>query len=82
MRRTAALEARAAALLGDEEAVRSADQRAESLRDQVVPDELDGLGGLLTYPEIEQLYYTVESEVLLGHGDAQIAVQAEQAVRG
>lgn len=76
------LEARAAALLGDEETVRSANQRAESLRERVVPDDLDALGGLLTYPEVKQLYYTVEAEVLLGHGDAQIAAQAEEAVRG
>jgi hypothetical protein len=76
------LEARAAALLGDEETVRSANQRAEALREQVVPDDLDGLGGLLTYPQVKQLYYTVESEVLLGHGDAQLATQADQAVRG
>ncbi|MFD4986469.1 hypothetical protein [Streptomyces sp. NPDC058374] len=76
------LEARAAALLGDEEAALAANRRAENLREQVVPDDLDGLGGLLTYPEIKQLYYAVESQVLLGHGDAEITMQAEEAVRG
>ncbi|MBV9026546.1 MAG: hypothetical protein JO362_22745 [Streptomycetaceae bacterium] len=76
------LEARAAALLGDEQTARSANQRAETLRDQTMPDDLDALGGLLTYPQVKQLYYTVESEVLLGHGDTQIAAQAEEAVRG
>lgn len=46
-----------------------------------MPDDLDGLGGLLTYPLVKQLYFSVESEVLLGHGDAHIAAQAEEAVR-
>ncbi|MFH9467114.1 hypothetical protein ACH4LT_07430 [Streptomyces clavifer] len=76
------LEARAAALLGDEGAVGAANQRAESLRELVVADDLDALGGLLTYPELKQLYYVVESEVLLGHGDTQLAARAEEAVRG
>lgn len=30
----------------------------------------------------KQLYYSVESEALLGHGDAQLAAQAELAVQG
>ncbi|MFD9812538.1 hypothetical protein [Streptomyces sp. NPDC059080] len=76
------LEARAAALLGDEDTVRSANRRSEDLRDLVVPDDLDALGGLLTYPEIKQLYYMVESEVLLGHGGPELAERAERAVGG
>ncbi|MFE2844340.1 hypothetical protein ACFXKS_12380 [Streptomyces scopuliridis] len=75
------LEARAAALLGDEQTVRSANERAETLREQVVLDDLDSLGGLFTYPEAKQSYYTVESAVLLGRGDAQLAAQAEETVR-
>jgi hypothetical protein len=73
------LEARAAALLGDAETVRSANERAERLRERVVPDDLDQLGGLLTFPPEKQLYYTVESHVLLGDGDARTTAQAEQA---
>ncbi|MDX3132132.1 hypothetical protein PV367_20565 [Streptomyces europaeiscabiei] len=76
------LQARAAAVLGDEETVRSANQMATDRRDHVVPDELDSLGGLFTYSEDKQLYYVVESETLLGHGDAQLAAQAELAVQG
>jgi hypothetical protein len=76
------LEARAAALLGDAEAARAANQRATDLRERVVPDDLDVLGGLLTFPDAKQLYYTVEAEVLLGLGDARITAQAEAAVRG
>jgi hypothetical protein len=73
------LEARAAALLGDEAAVRTANERAERQRDRVVPDDLDGLGGLLTFPSQKQLYYAVEAHVLLGHGDARTTAQAERA---
>ncbi|MEK8170933.1 hypothetical protein NKH77_19300 [Streptomyces sp. M19] len=76
------LEARAAALLGDKETARAANRRADSLRERVVPDDLDGLGGLLTYPAIKQLYYAVESEVLLGRGDTETMAQAEEAVHG
>ncbi|MCD9146185.1 hypothetical protein LUZ16_30000, partial [Streptomyces albireticuli] len=61
----AGLEARAAALLGDEEATRAGIQRAEELRGRVQHDDLDHLGGLLTFPESKHLYYSVESEVLL-----------------
>ncbi|MER5780237.1 hypothetical protein ABT104_00700 [Streptomyces mobaraensis] len=76
----AGLEARAAALLGDEEATRAALQRAQNLREQVQLDDLDRLGGLLTFPDSKHLYYCVESEVLLGNGDARIAALAEEAV--
>ncbi|MEU1307849.1 hypothetical protein ABZ419_02980 [Streptomyces cinnamoneus] len=76
----AGLEARAAALLGDEEAARAAIQRAQELREQVQHDDLDRLGGLLTFPESKHLYYTVESEVLLGYGNGRIAALAEEAV--
>ncbi|MHA7956339.1 hypothetical protein ACX9I7_01085 [Streptomyces sp. L500] len=78
----AGLEARAAALLGDEQAARTALRRAHELRDHVEFDDLDHLGGLLTFPEAKHLYYTVESEVLLGNGSTQIAALAEQAVHG
>lgn len=78
----AGLEARAAALLGDEEAARRANQQAQALRDSATPDDLDELGGLLTFSPAKQLYYEVESRVLLGHGDAALITQAEEAVRG
>lgn len=73
------LEARAAALLGDAETMRAANERAERLRERVVPDDLDQLGGLLTFPPAKQLYYKVESHVLLEDGDARTTAQAEQA---
>ncbi|KOG07344.1 hypothetical protein ADK35_44175 [Streptomyces viridochromogenes] len=76
------LRARAAAVLGDEETVREANQEATDRRERIIPDDLDQLGGLFTYAPEKQLYYTVEAEALLGHGDAQLAAQAEEAVRG
>ncbi|MER6629024.1 hypothetical protein ABT301_12375 [Streptomyces sp. NPDC000987] len=75
------LQARSAAVLGDEETVRQTNELATDLRDKVTPDDLDALGGLFTYSRAKQLYYTVESEALLGRGDEQIAAQAEEAVR-
>jgi hypothetical protein len=76
------LQARAAAVLGDEETVRTANQQAADRRERVVPDDLDALGGLFTYAPEKQLYYAVEAEAVLGHGGAQLAQQAEQAVQG
>ncbi|MEV6590963.1 hypothetical protein [Streptomyces acidicola] len=76
------LQARAAAVLGDEETVRAANRQATDRREHVVHDDLDHLGGLFTYAPEKQLYYEVESETLLGHGGAQLAAQAEQAVQG
>ncbi|MEI7030696.1 hypothetical protein [Streptomyces pratensis] len=51
-------------------------------RETVEPDDLDELGGLLTFPAEKELYYRVETEVLLGQGAAGTATgaAAEQAV--
>jgi len=76
------LKARAAAVLGDEETVRTTNQQAQDRRERVVLDDLDQLGGLFTYAPEKQLYYAVEAEALLGHGDRHLAEQAEQAVLG
>ncbi|MGW2779550.1 hypothetical protein ACWC4C_45005 [Streptomyces olivaceoviridis] len=76
------LKARSAAVLGDEETVRLVNQQASDRREQVVPDDLDQLGGLFTYAWEKQLYYTVEAEALLGHGNADLIAQAEEAVTG
>jgi len=76
------LQARAAAALGDEETVHAANRQAEDRRDHVEPDDLDALGGLFTYAPEKQLYYAVEAEALLGHGDERLVRQAELAVQG
>lgn len=76
------LQARAAAVLGDKEMVRAANQQAADRREHVVHDDLDELGGLFFYAPEKQLYYSVEAEALLGHGDPQLVAQAERAVQG
>ncbi|WP_232788948.1 hypothetical protein [Streptomyces odonnellii] len=76
------LQSRAAARLGDAETALTANREATERRERVVPDDLDQLGGLLTYAPEKQLYYEVESEALLGHGDQRLTAQAERAVQG
>ncbi|RLV64284.1 hypothetical protein STAN_7104 [Streptomyces sp. CBMAI 2042] len=76
------LEARAAALLGDAAGATAAVEQAARRREAVEPDDLDELGGLLTFPPQKELYYRVETQVLLGHGATGTATgaAAEQAV--
>ncbi|QDY80898.1 hypothetical protein FQU76_09870 [Streptomyces qinzhouensis] len=74
------LQARAAAALGNAEAVRTATSVATSRRDHVIPDDLDRLGGILTYTNAKQTYYEVEAAALLGHSSPHLVAQAEDAV--
>ncbi|MFI9320158.1 hypothetical protein ACIGXI_10300 [Kitasatospora aureofaciens] len=76
----ACLSARAHALLGDGEATRAAIQRAEDARAAVEPDDLDGFGGILTFPVPRQLYYVAEATVHLGEDAALGESQSEAAV--
>ncbi|MGW3163304.1 hypothetical protein ACWC9Q_10515 [Streptomyces sp. NPDC001142] len=76
------LQARAAGRLGDEEGVRATNEAARTMRDEVVPDDLDQLGGLLTYSVAKQMYYTVESWTFLDRGDNALVREAELAVEG
>ncbi|WP_426501626.1 hypothetical protein [Streptomyces sp. D54] len=57
-------------------------EQAARRRERVEPDDLDELGGLLTFPAEKELYYRVETEVLLGQGATGTArdAAAEQAV--
>ncbi|MCR8945148.1 hypothetical protein NW249_23815 [Streptomyces sp. OUCMDZ-4982] len=75
-----ALESRAAALVGDEAGAAAAVERAARRREAVEQDDLDELGGLLVFPDEKELYYRVETEVLLGHGSASTLAEAERAV--
>lgn len=77
----ACLDARAHALLGDRDAVNDAIARAEDRRERVVPDDLDDIGGILSFPEPRHLYYVAEAEVLLGQASPQVERNAEEAVR-
>ncbi|MCI0686493.1 MAG: hypothetical protein L0Y54_04535, partial [Sporichthyaceae bacterium] len=77
-----ALEARAQAALGDITASRAAIARAQAARDNLVPDELDRLGGLLTFPAIRQTYYLAEAAVRLPDDRAGAAQAAAEASAG
>jgi hypothetical protein len=54
-------EARAWAALGNAEEAWAAIRRVESRRDDVSPDEVDGLGGVCTFSTNRQLYYTADA---------------------
>lgn len=56
-----ALQGRAWALLGNAEEVRSAITQADRARDLVVPNDLDDMGGKLTFPRPRQLYYAADA---------------------
>ncbi|WP_405797936.1 hypothetical protein [Streptomyces sp. NBC_01506] len=76
------LQARSAAVLGDEQTTRLAIRDATDRRDSVQPDQLDELGGLFTYSRQKQLYYEAESEVLLNNGGTELVERAQLAVEG
>ncbi|MDT0445707.1 hypothetical protein [Streptomyces johnsoniae] len=61
----AGLQARAAAVLGDADGMSAAIRKGEDARDRVQLDDLDAIGGLVTFPYVRELYYTAEAEVLL-----------------
>ncbi len=58
-------EARAWAVLGNTARTLDAIQRAELAREAVKEDEIDDFGGLCTFSDNRQLYYTAESLALL-----------------
>ncbi|MER6395803.1 hypothetical protein ABT263_06995 [Kitasatospora sp. NPDC001603] len=76
----ACLSARAHALLGDGEATRTAIQQAEDARSVVELDELDGFGGIMTFPAPRQLYYVAEATVHLGEDPGLGESRSEAAV--
>lgn len=76
----AALEARAWAVLGDGRAARTAIERANTAREQARPDELDQLGGLLTFTRPRQLYYAADAMVWLPGEEERAEHDAVQAV--
>ena len=60
-----ALAARAYAVLGDGSAARAAIEGAEAAREGVTPDDLDEMGGVLTFTWPRQLYYAADAMVWL-----------------
>jgi hypothetical protein len=70
----ASAEARALATLNRPEEAHTALARATDLRDQVQPNELDGLGGMCTFTRPRQLYFAAEA---LSWGGEPEATRAE-----
>lgn len=64
-----AQEARALAVLGEAEEADKAIRRATAARENVEPDDLDQLGGILTFTRPRQLYYEADARVWLPDGD-------------
>ncbi len=71
----ASAEARALAALNRPAEAHTALARATDLRDQVQPDELDGLGGMCTFTRPRQLYFAAEA---LSWGGQPEATRAER----
>ena len=61
----ASLEARAWAMFGNDEGTLSALSRADGLRESAQPDELDDVGGILTFSQPKQEYYGADALALL-----------------
>lgn len=76
-----ALEARSASRLADAEATRAALVRVGEAREQVRPDELDEIGGILAFPVPKQHFYGAESYLGIGAG-AEVATEAELCIIG
>ncbi|MGH3327734.1 MAG: hypothetical protein ACRDPT_08085 [Streptomycetales bacterium] len=74
------LEARASALLGDVETTHAAIARAEDARERITRDELDEIGGILTFPRPQQLYYVADTMVSLPAQSSQAEEHAVLAV--
>jgi ATP/maltotriose-dependent transcriptional regulator MalT len=76
-----ALAARASAALGDEEGSRAAVEQAYGARERVIPDELDELGGILTFDRPKQLYYAADATVWLPGEEERAEREASEAIR-
>ncbi|NLT53050.1 MAG: XRE family transcriptional regulator [Actinomycetales bacterium] len=76
----AALEARAAGFLGEGETAHAAILRAEVLRESVEHDDLDDMGGVLSFNRPRQLYYAAEATAWLDESGSTIR-RARDAVR-
>ncbi|MGC0417537.1 hypothetical protein [Embleya sp. AB8] len=74
------LSARAHGILRDGDAARAAIERAERLREHVVPDDLDSVGGLFAFGEARQIYYAGEALVHLDPADRRAETTARASV--
>ncbi|WP_143020440.1 XRE family transcriptional regulator [Sinosporangium album] len=75
-----AQEARVWAVLGDETKTLAAIDRATEARDHVQADELDALGGIMTFSRPRQLYYAADAHVWLPGSEARTEHIATEAI--
>ncbi len=75
-----AMATRAHAVLGDGDGSQAAVERARTAGDAVIPDELDELGGLLTFDRPKQLYYAADATVWLPGEEERAEREAAEAV--
>ncbi|MER6832257.1 hypothetical protein ABT352_40160 [Streptosporangium sp. NPDC000563] len=75
-----AQEARVWAVLGDRQRAVAAIERANDARDQVEPDDLDNLGGIMTFPLPRQLYYIADTYVWLPGQESEADRVAGEAI--
>jgi|HubBroStandDraft_5_1064220.scaffolds.fasta_scaffold39656_2 hypothetical protein len=59
------LEARAWSVLGNVTESRAAVERASEMREHLVPDDLDGIGGICRFSHPRQLYYAADASAML-----------------
>ena len=75
-----ALEARALAQLNRPEAARAALGRAADARDATATDDIDRIGGVLTFPPAMQRYYAAGTYVHLDGGDSHAVSEATSSI--
>jgi hypothetical protein len=75
-----AQEARAWAILGDTDKAESAITRAANARDRAQADDLDDLGGIMTFTMPRQLYYAADTRVWLPGAEERAERAAAEAV--
>ncbi|MDQ3154556.1 MAG: helix-turn-helix domain-containing protein [Actinomycetota bacterium] len=75
-----AMLARSLAVLGDGSGTRAATESADAARERVSPDELDELGGALTFTRPRQLYYTADATTWLPGEQQRAEREAADAV--
>lgn len=75
-----AQEARAWAILGDADKAETAIDRALEARDTVTGDDLDDLGGIMTFTRPRQLYYAADTRVWLPGSERDAEQAATEAV--
>ncbi|MFD9947655.1 hypothetical protein [Nonomuraea sp. NPDC059022] len=76
----AAQHARVLGVLGDHEGVAAAVHSAVDVRDQVREDDLDRLGGILTFPQARQDYYAADANVWIPGNEQQTIQAATEAI--